>query len=714
MKKRLIVLFSVLAALPAFSAMAAKPILIAAIVAAVGITGFSIYRSFVPVDMTGAAQFFSSCWSCGMFGGIIRTLSDLLPDIYRVTGLVMVPIILALSTVWLAWNIVAGWIGVKVEDGKGLAQVDMTKDNGAWTLTGKTTVLVFKLALVSALLVAPLPRMITGAFIEPVFNMGMTLSNGVADRFSAPENRNMFEACLVATAINEQLDQRAPAADTGAYSPKFRHALSCQLGRIHQLTGIGMTVGWAMLNEAFNAENMHKLLNIPVFPNTVLFGVGALILFLFFMGLVPVPLYFLETIIRLTMNLVMLPLFLLGWTFKDWKILPEDSGGKIKKIVDDFLRDVAGIAMVGVLVVFSLEFLGALFGQMGDQGVLALALETNNSRLLFQGNILEDNSLITLIMAGIFIAFFMTSIPAIINMMFSNVKVPESFYKTARSDLEKIWKNSAALYKAFTTKKNAEAKAETEMSMDTGGAGVQGAADASAGAGAATGAGAPQSSLMSNASSIASMFIPRGGAQRAGTSEEEAPEEQPAPARNNRSGDTAELLPCAVVLSGNLDIYHHMGALVPKTHTAPAPDDARYISAENQSAADAGDNRILWWTAENGRDGMQKHLESLRKVYGGKLKAIFVCIMGTLDRSGNKKTALTDEEKELLHMAGQYGRVSLIIVTDDGTAAPELMKDAADVMNSSRGVGDYYDNVYLVSDDFSTGADGVQSALLGV
>ncbi|MCL1786138.1 MAG: hypothetical protein FWG39_03245 [Alphaproteobacteria bacterium] len=442
MKKRFYALCSMLYALPSLTAVpaVAAPAVVGLIATGLGIAGvagFSIYRSFSPVNMADAQRFFSSCWTCDVFGDILRVLSDMLPTIYGALGGVMFPVMLGLAALWISWNILASWIGAKG------AQVDATSGGGAWTLAGKSVALLVKITFVSALFFTPLPRIITTAFVEPVFNTGLSLSRGATREFAGGENLYAFEACLVATAI--EMDSHN--AGRGAFSPKFRHSLTCQLGGIHQMTGVGMAVGWTMLNASFQGKYMHKFIfGLPIFPHVGMFVAGAIIMFMFLMGLIPIPLYFLETLVRLSLNLAMFPLFLLGWTFEGWKIMP-DGTRNIRETIDDLIRDVVGIAAVLVFVVFAIMFLDAVIGGM-DGGRLAAALadEKNGSDYLIDGLFLNNDSMVTVMLSGIFIAFFMTSIPAIVKSLFAKISIPDKYYETAKKDAAAYWDRAKKLY----------------------------------------------------------------------------------------------------------------------------------------------------------------------------------------------------------------------------------------------------------------------------
>ncbi|MDR1207687.1 MAG: hypothetical protein LBK26_04735 [Rickettsiales bacterium] len=429
LKKFWIVFFSFLP----FTAGAIAPLAIGGIVAGVAVAGFSIYRSFAPVNMNDALSFFSSCWSCDIFGGIFRTLSEVLPKIYHSIGIVTIPIAVGLTAVWIAWTILAGFIGLKKPD------FNLSEPGAAWSLSGKFGTHLIKLTLVCALLAFPLPRLLTTVFVEPVFNIGLAISN-TASNITTSENANSFEACLVSTAINEALEHGS--SGPGAFSPKLRHNLTCQLGGVHQMTGLGMTAGWTMLNMAFNSKYMHKFLwKIPMFPNMPLIMAGGMILILFFFALLPVPIYFLETIIKLSMDLVMLPLMLLAWLFEGWKILPE-GGANLKGMVDRVLQNTIGIAMVGIFVVFSVMFINATFGQFRGADTLKLALQENDSTILMDGLLMNNTSLITVVLLGIFIAFFMTSIPALVKMLTQdNIKIPGEYYEKVSKDAKSLWES---------------------------------------------------------------------------------------------------------------------------------------------------------------------------------------------------------------------------------------------------------------------------------
>lgn len=410
-----------------FSAGAVAPFVVGAIAGAGVLAGFSIYRTSVPVNINDAMQFFSSCWSCQMFSDVIGTMSDILPGVYSAIGAIIIPFAAALLAIWFAWQLVASYMNAKNIE--------------PWSITGDFGVRMIKLAVVCAMLAAPLPRIINDVAIEPIFNVGMSLNHAVTDD-------NAFNTCIVATAIADPVSVSDAAASRGAFSPKLRHNLACELANVHQMTGIGMTAGWTMLNMAFNEKYMHKILwNVPIFPNVLMFFGGLLILVLFFAALLPIPVYFLEIFIKLSLDLVLLPLSLMAWIFPGWSILP-DGRKNIKSIINDVVQGALGIALTGIFVTFAIMFLNAVFGNWGGMTALAAAFSQNDSMILIDGLMMRNDSLVTIIMMGVFLAMFMTSIPALIKSLF-NVTISDDFYKTTKDNLDRVWSNLQKWYKVI-------------------------------------------------------------------------------------------------------------------------------------------------------------------------------------------------------------------------------------------------------------------------
>jgi len=275
--------------------------------------------------------------------------------------------------------------------------------------------------------------------LEPALTVGTTMDYVLSDN-------DKFAECMIATAIADPVSASSAVAQSGAFSPKLRHQLACEIANIHQLTGLGMTVGWTMMNMSFDRDYMHKILSsIPIFPNVVVFFAGFLVLALFFYALLPIPLYFLEIFVKLSMDLIMLPLMLMAWMFDEdeFKIFPQ-GGQTIRKMIDDVIKAVVGIALTVVFLTFSILFINAAFGSWSGANLLQQAINNPDSKVatqtLLTGLMMQNDSLITVILMGIFIAMFMTMIPQLTDMLFK-IKISDKYYQTAKKDLDTMWKN---------------------------------------------------------------------------------------------------------------------------------------------------------------------------------------------------------------------------------------------------------------------------------
>ncbi len=411
-----------------FGAGAVAPLVVGGVAGLTAIAGFSIYRSFAPVNMAEAYKFFSSCWTCQMFSDIMATMSGILPRIYSAIGHAIIPVAIMLTAVWFAWKLMSEFFNSNIEK--------------TWDMANTFGIHILKLGFISALLVAPLPRMITNIAIEPIFNIGLSLN-----RIAVHDDK--FDECVVATAVADPVSVDTMAAENGAFPPKLRHNLACELAGVHQMTGLGMTVGWTMLNMAFNDEYMHKILwGVPIFPNIPIFFVGLMILVLFFTALLPIPLYFLEVFIKLSLDLVMLPLMLLAWLFKGWAISLKGAGKSIRSIIDNVISATLGIAITGVFVSFAIMFLNAIFSDWAGASTLSTAMsatESEGAKILMDALMMRNDSLITIIMMGIFISMFMNMIPALAKSIF-NIEISSEYYESAKKDLEKLWENMKKTY----------------------------------------------------------------------------------------------------------------------------------------------------------------------------------------------------------------------------------------------------------------------------
>ena len=410
-----------LVAMMPISAGAIAPLTLGVLGAGAVIVGVSIWRNVAPVNMQEAYNFFSTCWTCQIFSDVMIAMSNLLPGVYKSIGRIVIPMSATLLAVFIAWRLFAGFFNGKLEE--------------ASKIMGNFNVYLVRFALLVGLLLMPLPRFITNVLIEPALSIGTSFDYIVSDN-------NKFSECMVATAIADPVSVSADASNYGAFSPKLRHQLACEISNIHQITGLGMTVGWTMLNMAFNADYMHKVLSsIPIFPNVPLFFGGLLILVLYFFALLPIPLYFLEIFIKLSMDLIMLPLMLMAWMFDDDNFAVFPKGGRtIREMIDDVIKAMVGIALTVVFLTFSIMFLNAAFGSWDGANRIQMALTQNDSKIFLDGLMMQNDSIVTIILMGVFIAMFMTMIPQLTNMLFK-IQISDKYYQTAKKDLDTAWKN---------------------------------------------------------------------------------------------------------------------------------------------------------------------------------------------------------------------------------------------------------------------------------
>ena len=409
------------AAMLPFSSWAVSPLVIGGAAVGVGIIGVSIWRTVAPVNMKDALDFFTSCWTCQIFSDVMISMSNLLPKVYSALARVVIPMAATLLALFIAWNFLSSAINNKMDS--------------ASKIMGNFGTHIFRLSILIILMLLPLPRLITNALIEPALVVGTSFDYVISDN-------NKFSECMVATAIADPVSVSADASAYGAFSPKLRHQLACEVANVHQITGLGMTVGWTMMNMAFNSDYMHKILaNVPIFPNIPILFVGLLILVLFFYALLPIPLYFLEVFVTLSLDLIMLPLMLMSWMFDDEDFALFPKGGKtIRQMIDDVIKAVVGIALTVVFLTFSIMFLNAAFGSWEGANILQQAIANNDSKILMDGLVFHNDSLITVILMGIFIAMFMTMIPQLTKMLF-NIQISDKYYQTAKNDLNIMWEN---------------------------------------------------------------------------------------------------------------------------------------------------------------------------------------------------------------------------------------------------------------------------------
>ena len=89
-------------------------------------------------------------------------------------------------------------------------------------------------------------------------------------------------------------------------------------------------------------------------------------------------------------------------------------------------------------------FLNAAFGHWEGAQSLQQAIMNPDSqisaKMLMDGLMMNNDSLVTVILMGIFIAMFMTMIPQLTSMLF-NIKISDKYYQTAKKDINIFWQS---------------------------------------------------------------------------------------------------------------------------------------------------------------------------------------------------------------------------------------------------------------------------------
>ena len=224
--------------------------------------------------------------------------------------------------------------------------------------------------------------------------------------------------------------------------------MACELLDVHKLTGVGLTLGWTLAQLSFDYEHAHKLLFGAFMPNLPLLFAGLLMMAVFVMALIPIPMYFLEIFIKLSLDLVMLPLMLLAWLFKGWAISLDGAGKTIRGIIDDVINGALGLGLTGVFIGFSMQMLDKLVDKSTDAESLIEVIKNNDTDAVVNSVLLNDSGFISMLLIGAFIAMFMSSIPALAKTLF-NVEISQEFYEDAKNNAKKMWANSKKMWESL-------------------------------------------------------------------------------------------------------------------------------------------------------------------------------------------------------------------------------------------------------------------------
>ena len=145
----------------------------------------------------------------------------------------------------------------------------------------------------------------------------------------------------------------------------------------------------------------------------------------------------------------MLPLMLMAWMFDDENFAIFPKGGRtIRQMIDDVIKAMVGIALTVVFLAFSIMFLNAAFGSWGGANRLQEAILQNDSKIFLDGLMMQNDSIVTVILMGIFIAMFMTMIPQLSSMLFK-IQISDKYYQTAKKDFDTAWQNMKKWYESI-------------------------------------------------------------------------------------------------------------------------------------------------------------------------------------------------------------------------------------------------------------------------
>ena len=85
-----------------------------------------------------------------------------------------------------------------------------------------------------------------------------------------------------------------------------------------------------------------------------------------------------------------------------------------------------------------------------SSGILKIKeiIESGDSHEIINGLLLNNDSLITVILMGVFIAMFMTMIPQLTSMFFK-VQISYKYYQTAKNDAGAMWKELKKMWSSI-------------------------------------------------------------------------------------------------------------------------------------------------------------------------------------------------------------------------------------------------------------------------
>ena len=129
---------------------------------------------------------------------------------------------------------------------------------------------------------------------------------------------------------------------------------------------------------------------------------------------------------------------LLGWLFDGWAISLKGAGKSIRSIIDDVINGTLGLATTGVFLSFSIILIERMLKSWGDGDSLVNAIAGDKTDFFMEGLTLQNNSVVTILLIGIFLYMFMSMIPALSKSLF-NVQISSEYYDAAKKDIKTMW-----------------------------------------------------------------------------------------------------------------------------------------------------------------------------------------------------------------------------------------------------------------------------------
>ncbi|MCL2629878.1 MAG: hypothetical protein FWD33_04330 [Alphaproteobacteria bacterium] len=412
-------LLSIATAIGAYGTASAIPwAIIVPIAGALGI----VYRNFVPTNTALAFNFFSSCWTCRIFSGVTNALSNAAATVYSNLGEFVAILAVVLTPIWFAFVLLGKFVSSNPE----------TNAIDGWKIGTGFGLHILKLVFISALLLMPLPQLVTRTAIEPAMNIALSFQRVLSE--ADTENSVKFDACLIASVALEN-----PQHNQGLFSMGFKNKMRCSIASLHSLTATGITAGWLLFNSAFDVNHMYKFKDtVPFFPNIGMILMGFILIIVYLWIILPIALVFLEFVMKLAIDMIFLPMTLLGWLFKGNKIW-EVKDTDVQEIITGVIKMAVSLGLVMIFMGFALMLTGYALGGEGSMAALGQAFMNNDARAIIGQDSFINSATMNLVMIGLFLAIFITTMTKLIQNLVNGAHWPDKMLADAKKYGDHIW-----------------------------------------------------------------------------------------------------------------------------------------------------------------------------------------------------------------------------------------------------------------------------------